>query len=1055
MKRYLLTLLILATFGLLSFGQTVYEDFEGGTADISWEGLNGTYDGVIANPDASGLNTSEFVGSYTNNPDFDFCFALGTLSAPADLSEFNVFKMKVWSPIAPIQMLLKFEGGGNAVEQFRDINTANQWVELTFDLSGGAAFTTLDKVLVSFNPFTLGSTETFYFDDLRSVEPVECYETFEGGNALPWTAIDGEFVGPVANPAPNIVNSSAECGRYVKAGDTGYSLLLAESTTPFDLSVFNQYKVQVYATAPTQVLLKLEGPGPDFEVTKNIAVTDAWQEYTFDLSAAAEVTDLNKMILFFDPDVEISQDTYYFDNICAVPQGACANVEPNPDMIDDFECNRNATYLNGWDSLSVIDNPDPGVVNPSAKVGQYIDPLGEPYGALVVDYQNPIDLSVKNQLKVKIWSPKICQILFKLEGGSSGIYEVWKDVPAANEWVEYEVDFSSQALANHKKIVFFFNAGQDGQPGDIYYIDDIQLVEQQELVVEDFEDGAFLPWAPLDDNTVQHGSFQVVDNPAPGGTNDSQKVGKYTKGSSPFSTVAAVAPGFIDISTRPQFNLDVWAPAGATSVIMQLESVSQGNKEVEREFQNPGNWENVSFDFSEFQSTTDWVALKLIFNPGTAEAGAMFFFDNLTQGFSTVDPCEGVVAITNIIDDFECQRNNEYGAGAGQLEVVNNPDVTTANSSTKVGLYRDPAGAPWEALCALFPEGIDLSVYNQLSIQVNAPAAVPVLLKLEGGSSPVSEFLVNITQPGEWETLTADFSSQVGMDHRRACFFFNAGVEPPTEDTYYIDNLQFAHAPYTDCLMSFDDPAFTSTEWRYFPNDDSGDFELVDNPDPSGINTSAKVGKAVEKASGAQPWQGMYTDLFAPIKFSDNKLVKMMVWSPKVTTITMKLENPANPAAPPSSGDNIAQNTVANQWELLTWDFSASPNPVPDDGDYRRVTLIFDIENIPANDVVYYFDNVQLDGEGCSLINSIFETPKVEALSIMPNPVTNLLTVDNLGQVSRLEIYNVFGRRLADIWVGNDSVARLDVSQLPAGMYILAGYTRDGLLKANAKFMKQ
>ena len=76
---------MLAVFALFSYGQTVYEDFEGGTADISWEGLNGTYNGVIANPDQSGINTSGFVGSYTNNAEFDFCFALGTLAAPADL----------------------------------------------------------------------------------------------------------------------------------------------------------------------------------------------------------------------------------------------------------------------------------------------------------------------------------------------------------------------------------------------------------------------------------------------------------------------------------------------------------------------------------------------------------------------------------------------------------------------------------------------------------------------------------------------------------------------------------------------------------------------------------------------------------------------------------------------------------------------------------------------------------------------------------------------------------------------------------------------------------
>ncbi len=204
MKRSLLFLLSLLTFAGLR-AQVLYEDFEGGVADIDWIGLNGTYNGAILNPDASGLNTSEYVGSYTNSPDFDFCFALGTLAQPVDLSKFNLIKMKVWSPIAPIQVLFKFEGGGNQVEMFRDITVANQWVEYSFDLSAGAGFTMMDKVLVSFNPFVLGSTETFYFDDIIGVEAIEVYEDFEAGANLPWTAVDGTFNGPIANPDSNSV----------------------------------------------------------------------------------------------------------------------------------------------------------------------------------------------------------------------------------------------------------------------------------------------------------------------------------------------------------------------------------------------------------------------------------------------------------------------------------------------------------------------------------------------------------------------------------------------------------------------------------------------------------------------------------------------------------------------------------------------------------------------------------------------------------------------------------------------------------------------------------
>lgn len=1032
--------------------QVPYEDFEGGIADVAWVGLNGTYDGVVANPDADIVNESEFVGSYTNDATFDFCFALGTLGGPADLSKFNLVKMKVWSPIAPTQVLLKFEGGGNAVEMFRDITVANEWVEYTFDLSGGAAYTGMDKILVSFNPFVLGSTETFFFDDIIAYEAREEYETFEGFLALPWTAFDGEFNGPVENPDSNSVNGSDWCGQYVKSGLHSYSLLLADRGTPFDMSILNQWHLNVRSQVPSQVLMKLEGTGgPAIERTKNIGVTNDWQDYTFDFSEAADWTHLSKVILFFDPGVEMSADTYYFDNLVALPQGACKNVTLDPGIIDDFECNRNATYVNGWDSLSVVNNPAPSSVNNSAKVGQYNDPATEQWAALLIDNENPIDLSTRNQLNIKIWSPRVVPILFKLEGGSSPAVETWMDAKSGGNWEEYTIDFSGEALSSHKKIVFFFNAGQDPQAGDQYFIDDIWWSEKENVALEDFENGAFLPWAPLDDQNVLHGNFNVIENPDPSGINTSTQVGEYAKGTSAFSTLAAVAPGVIDISTRPQYNVDVWAPATGT-MIFQLESVSQGNKEVERSIETANAWQTVSFDFSEHQSINDWESIRLIFNPGVAEEGVIYYFDNVTQSETTVDPCEGTVAINNIIDDYECQRNYANGAGAELISAVGNPQVTTENSSSFVGLYKEQPNEPWSALCWEFPDGIDLSSFNQLSFQTIAPGAVPILMKLEGGSSPAAEIWTATTTPGEWETVSVDFSGQVGADHRRVCIFFNGGENSPEVTDYYIDNVQFAHAPFDGCLINFDDAAFTSTEWKYFPADDSGEFELIDNPDPSGINTSAKVGKAVEKASSGQPWQGMYTDLPAIIAFGDDKIIRMKIWSPQVASVTMKVENSKAVPPAPASGDLTVANTKANEWEELSFDFSQTP--ITDDGQYVRITLIWDINNTPAEDVTYYFDDIQLTTGGCSP-TSIFSGPEApKALSIAPNPVTDEVRVDDLGEVSRLAITNMYGQRLASIWTGSAGTAYVDVQNLVQGTYILTGYDADGQLKAMSRFVK-
>jgi hypothetical protein len=1047
--KHVLLLLFLFTSWAGIHAQITYEDFEDGQADISWIGLNGVYNGIVTNPAPDGVNGSEFVGSFTNVETFDFCFALGTLGQPADLSKFNLIKMKVWSPIAPSQVLFKFEGGGNQVEQFRDITVANQWVEYSFDLSAGAGFTTMDKVLVSFNPFILGNTDTFYFDDIVGVEAVEVYETFENGAELPWIGINGNYAGVVVNPDTNIVNASDSVGLFVK--DTfEYSFVLADLGTPIDLSILNQFKLQIRAHAPTQVLLKLEGAGAPVERFKNIGLTNEWQDYTFDFSDVADATHLSKIVLFFDPAVKTSVDTYYFDNLRAVPEGACKGVTLDPNMIDDFECNRNATYVNGWDSLSVVNNPAPSSVNNSAKVGRYGDPSTEQWATLLLDNQNPIDLSTRNQLNIKIWSPRVVPILFKLEGGTSPAKEIWMDAISAGNWEQYTIDFSGEALSTHKKIAIFFNGGQDPQAGDVYYIDDINWSEPASAVLEDFEQGAFLPWAPLDDQTLLHGSFAVIANPDASGINTSTQVGEYTKGTSAFSTLAAVAPGVIDITDRPQYNLDVWAAAPGT-ITFQLESVSEGNKEVTRDIVTGGAWETVSFDFSEFQTVDDWASMRLIFNPGVAEEGAVYYFDNLNQSASTVDPCEGVVAIGNIIDDFECQRNNVPGGGSEHLTAVGNPQVDVANSSTYVGLYEDQPGQPWSALCWEFPDGIDLSAFNQLSFQVIGTAAVPILMKLEGGSSPASEIWTAITTPGEWETLSVDFSNQVGQDHRRVCIFFNAGVETNTFDNYYIDNVQLAHAPYTGCIVNYEEPAFISDSWRYFPADDSGAFELVDNPDPSGINTSTKVGKATEKSTSGQPWQGMYTDLAAPIHFGADKLIKMKLWSPQVASVTMKLERPLTPGAP-TSGDLTVANTKANEWEELTWDFSQTP--ITDDGEYARITLIFDINNIPAEDVIYYFDDIQLSAGGCGP-TSLFGGPeKPRDLTVSPNPVTDILRIDDLGIVARLDVYNMYGQRVATVWSGSATTTTIEVSNLTQGAYILNGYSAQGELKAMTRFVK-
>jgi hypothetical protein len=126
---------------------------------------------------------------------------------------------------------------------------------------------------------------------------------------------------------------------------------------------------------------------------------------------------------------------------------------------------------------------------------------------------------------------------------------------------------------------------------------------------------------------------------------------------------------------------------------------------------------------------------------------------------------------------------------------------------------------------------------------------------------------------------------------------------------------------------------------------------VLDNPDKSGINTSARVAQSVKNA-GAETWAGTFLTLGNPIDFSTMKSFKVKVWSPKSgAVVKMKVENLTN-------GDiNLEVDgvtTVANQWEELTFDFGA----IDVSKSYQKVVIFFDFGNA-GDGSTYYFDDIK------------------------------------------------------------------------------------------------
>ena len=395
-----------------------------------------------------------------------------------------------------------------------------------------------------------------------------------------------------------------------------------------------------------------------------------------------------------------------------------------------------------------------------------------------------------------------------------------------------------------------------------------------------------------------------------------------------------------------------------------------------------------------------------------------------------------------------CQRNATY-AGTPPLTAIANPKQGTANQSDKVGQYNDPKDE-WSALTIDYgTKSINFSRYNQFSIKIWSPTVVPLLFKLEGGTSPAVEKSATVSSAGNWVTYKIDFSNQKGKNHKKISIFLNAGVTHTTDDVYYLDDIEWQSEPISGCASDIESPIL----FTYFANSDFGDkpVEIVNNPKKTGINTSAKVLK-FDRRPGAEVYAGAFTDFGAPLKWLNNKyIIRAKVLMDHIGNFTVKVE-PGNGGTGAVHEISVA-NTKINEWEEIKVDFTGK---ITGTEQYKRLTFFFDL-NLPvaATSQISYVDEFVIgDGAGCGT-SGIFEAVSVEKLSVFPNPALNELTVSNTEKIKRFEITNMLGQRVKTVVLSNAfDNQTISLEGLGKGLYILSGYDAKGLI-AISRFVKE
>lgn len=356
----------------------------------------------------------------------------------------------------------------------------------------------------------------------------------------------------------------------------------------------------------------------------------------------------------------------------------------------------------------------------------------------------------------------------------------------------------------------------------------------------------------------------------------------------------------------------------------------------------------VPIDFNEGQTVSHAYS-----NVGTYQVKVVA----LSGGAATSEVIQNVTITNPVLMPVTFESNTLNYAftnfGGANTNVVSNPDISSANGSSKVArLTKNNGSEVWAGSFLELGSPIDFSSMQKIKIKSWSPqSGIVVKMKLENLANPAINTEVDVTNTtaNAWEELIFDFTGVINSNnYQRVVLFYNFG-NSGTGLNYYFDDIELTSgAPSITLPLDFQSSSLTYS----FTDFGGSSASVVTNPNVSGINTSSKVGQLV-KSNGSQTWAGSFIELGSPINFSSMQKIKMKVWSPQAgIVVKFKMENLTNPAI---NTELDATTTLANGWEELTFDFSGIVNS----NNYQRVVVFFDFGN-PGTGATYYFDDIKL-----------------------------------------------------------------------------------------------
>lgn len=463
------------------------------------------------------------------------------------------------------------------------------------------------------------------------------------------------------------------------------------------------------------------------------------------------------------------------------------------------------------------------------------------------------------------------------------------------------------------------------------------------------------------------GVVTVINNPQSNGINTSSKVARMVKSAGQTYGGSLIGLGGpIDFSANRVFRMKVFSPRVGAKVLLKVENRANAGINFEKEVLTTvaNAWEDMAFDYRTINTANAYDNIVIIFDNGTMGDGSpnfTFLFDDirLTNTMPT--------SLLNLPVTFDVAGINYEVIDFGGNNSV--PATDPTNGANNVKKTTKTNGAQTWAGTTIgsgFTSNIPFtSTATQMSIKVYSPAAgIRVRLKVEDRTNNTRSVETEaMTQAANtWETLVFDFATpsegtaamNLTYSYNMASVFFDFG-NAGTGKIFYWDDVKFLTTNVVPnyLVLPLD---FQSTTFSYpFINFGGATATVVNNPNPSGINTSSKVGKMVK--GPPEVWAGGFIELVNPINFSTLRTFKVKVYSPRIgARLLLKVENASNGGI---FFEKEATTTTANTWEELTFDYTG----INAGNFYSKIVLIFDLgtSGDGSPNYTFYFDDIRLN----------------------------------------------------------------------------------------------